>query len=286
MDSLWMSIVLSIFARIGRPRGATDTSLILVDGTFLQVDPSDDADFGLALAASVSQPKLRPPVSRLTADPERRVVVVDRQGVVSHASRRYVREFATEAGVGAAGKVLADLHDAGLAGERLELVRRVLARGEALVAYQLLNGRRFRLMFMPVVEGGQASRCVVICCHTTVGDSLLHPGGPEPVTCSVATLGPLSMLTVRELDVLRELGLGQRRQAVAEKLAGSLRDMQAVVRSLRVKLAARDNFAVAIVAIRLGLIDFEEAEWDRLLFVRNEREEGPGRGSGGAASGV
>jgi DNA-binding CsgD family transcriptional regulator len=273
-----MSIVLAIFGRIRHTKAPMDTSPILVDAIPFQVDPSDDADFGLALAATVTQPRLRPPVARLTCDPERRVVVVDRDGVISHASRRYVREFAVQASGEAAGKVLAELHDEGLAAERLELVRRVLARGEALLGYQLINGRRFRLMFMPVLEGGQASRCAVVCCHTTVGDSLLYPGGPEPVTCSVATLGPLSSLTVRELDVLRELGLGQRRQAVAEKLAGSLRDMQTVVRSLRTKLAARDNFAVAIVAIRLGLIDFDEADWGRMLFVRNERGQAASNG--------
>jgi hypothetical protein len=41
-----------------------------------------------------------------------------------------------------------------------------------------------------------------------------------------------------------------------------------MLRNLRSKLGASDNFKLAVLAIRLGLIDLDDAQWERTVFLR------------------
>jgi len=230
--------------------------------------PVDDAEFGLSLAASLSFRALQPNLDGLLLNPDRRVAILQPNGWVTAMSRRYTDEFVRPAVPLAARQFLTGIHSPALAAERLKMVRHVAATNTPLAAYQLLNGRRYRLAFVPLGEPADCS-VALIACRTRCGDGIDGPKSIASVTCTTGTLGNLSHLSIRELDVLRAMGFGARRDAIASSCRGTLRQLHGTVRNLRRKLQARDGFALSILSIRLGLIDFDDETWGRTLLLRD-----------------
>ena len=161
----------------------------------------------------------------------------------------------------------------------------------ALMAYQILGGHRHRLLFIPLAgrsevrlnpavgtptdgdgpaDGLHSGRSVaIVACHTLHADGELLDAELDCVNCDYATLGEFGCLTVRELDALRMLGLGMKLASVARPLHCTVRELGLVLKNLRSKLCASDNFKLAVLAIRSGLVDIDDEQWQRTVFIRS-----------------
>jgi len=161
----------------------------------------------------------------------------------------------------------------------------------ALMAYQILGGHRHRLLFIPLAGRGDVQSVLptdpamennapagmprsggsvgIVACHTLHADGEVLDAEIEYINCDYSTLGHFDCLTIRELDVLRMLGMGFKSAQLARPLHSTPRQMGTVLKTLRCKLKASDNFKLAVLAIRSGLIDIDDAQWQRTVFLRS-----------------
>jgi len=139
-----------------------------------------------------------------------------------------------------------------------------------VMAYQVLGGKRCRLVFLPMATatGVRTATIAMLASRTLCGDDVLIDATSDPVHCCYATLGRLNHLTLRELDVLRLLGFDLRRREIAGHLRCSAVQLRAIIAQLRKKLGMADTFKLSVLALRIGLTDVDDRQWGRTVFLR------------------
>lgn len=184
----------------------------------------------------------------LVHDSGAHVMVIDAEGMVHYSNASMAECFGAEVVV---NKRLHDLIDAGLADERLGLVRRVAQTGKALTVDGRVKGVMLRCV-MRVLNPNESPRKILIVARQ------LAPGTPpaldtEHVLATVDDAGVLKDLTDRELEILRLIAEGLPTSAIAAKLGRSVKTVEWHRVSLGEKLGVSNRVELARIAIRAGL---------------------------------
>lgn len=184
----------------------------------------------------------------LVHDSGAHVMVIDVEGMVHYSNASMAECFGAEVVV---NKRLHDLIDAGLADERLGLVRRVAQTGKALTVDGRVKGVMLRCV-MRVLNPNESPRKILIVARQ------LAPGTPpaldtEHVLATVDDAGVLKDLTDRELEILRLIAEGLPTSAIAAKLGRSVKTVEWHRVSLGEKLGVSNRVELARIAIRAGL---------------------------------
>ncbi|CAN5766169.1 hypothetical protein BH11PLA1_BH11PLA1_04070 [soil metagenome] len=157
-----------------------------------------------------------------------------------------------------------------LGGEVAQACRRVLGSHRAEVVFQLRFGRRMWTLVWPAAVACLPASVLTISAWATCDDSCAHVlQSLRVTTADAATLGELERLNIRELDMLRKLGIGMTPREAARALQIPPAHVTPMLDSMLRTLGLRDPFQASLLAIWSGLVHFSDAEWDRIEFVRH-----------------
>jgi len=193
----------------------------------------------------------------LVSDTNNPVVVVTDDGII---------EFINPAGARVIGKAPDDIvghsysafFDADYAKERLGFMKDVLTSNECICVDGMVRGKFFRSTYRPIgaVAGGRPRVLVVSRASTGPNDKDEVPAG-RTVKAKVSDAGALSVLTTRELEIMRLIGLGLSTADIAKKLHRSVKTIEWHRVSLGTKLGVKNRVELARLAIAAGMVGLD-----------------------------
>jgi DNA-binding CsgD family transcriptional regulator len=171
-----------------------------------------------------------------------------------------------------------------LHGTLAKAVHNVVSTGWPEVVFQLKKGRRMWTLVWPLTSSWMPRAVMCISAWATANDwSPEATRGLVVTTNDRATLGELEVLTIRELDVLRQLGLARGMIEIGRVLNIRPGRVKALTESIVQKLHLEDRFQASLLAIWSGLVYFSDEEWERLEFIRVAHEADSGLSESEAA---
>lgn len=150
------------------------------------------------------------------------------------------------------GMRLADLLPADAAGERLELVRRVISGGEPVVARELWSGRALRCTIRRVESSSGSDHPVALLVYCS--ESPECADAARAVEFAHVDFGALSRLTPSELKVMALIGEGLSNAEIATKLHRAVKTVESHRAALTEKTGSTSRVQIGIMARRAGLL--------------------------------
>ncbi len=150
--------------------------------------------------------------------------------------------------------------------ERITLCMQGRASSEALVMRGIREGVHEITMCMPALEGAQPRLVWIeqLAAGAPLGDA--QERTLYPVT---HTWGALSVLTMKQLDVVRLVGMGLENERIAAIQAVSRRTTEWHMRSIYEAMAVEGRAELARLSMRAGLPSFPLDAWERILRGRD-----------------
>jgi DNA-binding CsgD family transcriptional regulator len=187
----------------------------------------------------------------LTADTDSGVLVLDAQGVIAFANDRAVSMFGLRSTGACVGKSLADFVPQDVFRDRMTMVRESLATGRPTTVEGMIAGHLQKTTFRPLGTTGQ-----VLAVSRLAGpsDPLSRTPTPGVVRAHVDDPGPLGVLTAREMEILKLIGLGLSSADIAKRLERSVKTVEWHRVSLGDKLGVTNRVELARIAIGAGLV--------------------------------
>ena len=192
----------------------------------------------------------------LTHDAEVGVLVVDTRGTIQFANAAVQGALGTGE-VDLRGKSWHDLLPKDVADERVRCAQQVIATSQPIALIGMIRGGCRCAIFRPIEsDAREGARVLVICRPLTAMDR--EPKFDAVDGCAVVIaqfndLGPLSVLTEREFEVLAFIGEGLSTAEIAQRLHRSVKTVEWHRRLLGSKLEATNRVELARIAIRAGL---------------------------------
>jgi DNA-binding CsgD family transcriptional regulator len=176
------------------------------------------------------------------------VLVLDAAGRIVQANLQGASLLGTTA---ASGRSYTDFYPADFARERLEFVRAVAETGQPVMVEGMVNGGWHRTSMRRMAPGHDGS-VLVLMVLTPASKGEQRPGTP-PIRAKFDDFGPLSVLTNRELEILRLIGNALSTAEIAKELHRSVKTIEWHRVSLGNKLKAANRVGLARIAIQAGL---------------------------------
>lgn len=187
------------------------------------------------------------------ADPKVGVSVIADDGTIIFANERSAQLFLGVKSSKVIGRNITELFPAEWTDERLALIRRICRTGNPVGLRSIWKGQRLHSFLYPVrAPSGTHDRALVIT-HLGSDHDELTPWGEPFVESRYIELGPLGVLTTRELEVLALLGQGMRIREAAAILFRSQKTIDKHRTSIGRKLKESDRVELAIIARNAGL---------------------------------
>lgn len=193
----------------------------------------------------------------LVSDTNNAVVVVTDDGTI---------EFINPIGARLIGKTPDDIvghpfssfFEADYAKERLAIMKEVLASGECASVEGMVRGKFFRSTYRPIgaINGGRPRVLIVARASAGAHDKDDAPAG-RIIKAKVNDAGALSVLTARELEIMRLIGLGLSTAEIAKKLHRSVKTIEWHRVSLGTKLGVTNRVELARLAIAAGMVGLD-----------------------------
>lgn len=194
--------------------------------------------------------------SHLATDSGAGVLILDAQGRVlfinSIAARIYGRRSAREA----IGTRLSDILPQAAAGERLEVVRHVIASGETVQARELWGGWALRWTIRPVSNASEPANpgALVVCSQESALPEDFGEQAARVIEFKHVDFGPLTGLTASELKVMALIGEGMSNAEIAGKLHRAVKTIESHRAALTEKTGNSSRVQIGIMARRAGLL--------------------------------
>lgn len=187
------------------------------------------------------------------------VLILDIDGLVLFCNHQ-AREIYYGEAFNPVGSTIAEIEGAAFAAERMPLIRQVIETGEPLVISHIRGGRHTEATLWPMqpVED-QKPRVIAV---TRRGLEETHDGYPV-VESDLVDLGPLDVLTRRELEVLTLVGHGVPLKVIATQLGVSQRTVERYRTDISRKLHAKSIAEIARLVQAAG-IQIEDCNAERL----------------------
>ncbi|TWT92562.1 PAS and helix-turn-helix domain-containing protein [Neorhodopirellula pilleata] len=152
------------------------------------------------------------------------------------------------------GKTIRDFHPPEYVQERLELIARVLESQRPVVIGHIYHGRKIESTVWPLRDSTPPFNRVIVVTHLESGDSPWRPAaGCETYKTQFIDLGPLNVLTKRELEVLALLGHGMSVPKAAAILHRSPKTIERHKESIGQKLQMRGQAELVALVTSMGL---------------------------------
>lgn len=203
-----------------------------------------------------------PILAALLSDPGVAVSLVSSDGMMVYCNPQWDRLISTaHPGHGAqmTGLTLADIFPSPQAREFAELMHRSLENKQPLLVRKLCGGRMFRSWLYPIEPTGRAPferPTVLFCIRAEMIEEAPNeclPQGAAAVEFRSGGMGPLEVLSPRELEVLALLAEGLTIREIAAKLHRSEKTIDKHRTSIHTKLGVHDRVALCDIARRAGL---------------------------------
>lgn len=197
----------------------------------------------------------------LKSQPGVGVLIIDITGVVVFCNEQakkiyYGNEF------NPVGKTIEDIEGAEFAAERMPVIQEVIQTGEARILRHIRGGRHTEAVVWPLESEPGAQPRVITITRQLLG--LQDPDKSFPSFQSqLVDLGPLDVLTKRELEVLALVGHGTPLKAVAKQLGVA----QRTVERYRTDIARKLHFnsiAEAAQIVQVAGLQVTDAQLPRL----------------------
>ncbi len=155
------------------------------------------------------------------------------------------------------GRTWHDVLPTDVADERLVYARSVLVTKQPVALIGMVKGTCRCAIFHPIDSDDPAAETLIVICYPLTAldrrPDIDRSNGVQVVIARSNDLGPLSVLTEREFEVLAHLGEGLSTAEIAKRLYRSPKTVEWHRRSLGVKLNAANRVQLARIAIRAGL---------------------------------
>lgn len=187
----------------------------------------------------------------LIGDTDSGVLVLDAQGVIAFSNERAAKMFGLRSAGACAGTSLADYVPQDVFRDRMTMVRESLSTGRATTVEGMIAGHLQKTTFRPLGTTGQ-----VLAVSRLAGpsDPLSRVPTPGVVRAHVDDPGPLGVLTAREMEILKLIGLGLSSADIAKRLERSVKTVEWHRVSLGDKLGVTNRVELARIAIGAGLV--------------------------------
>ncbi len=186
------------------------------------------------------------------------VAVISASGVFAYANDEFRLLYFGTTTAHLEKHVMADLFPREWAEERSAFIARARAERSPVVVREIWRGRQLIATIKPIVDETGAVNSVMVISRPVSRDE--RPDLTCPLTeSSYVELGPLNVLTARELTVLALVGQGLTLKQIAERLGRSFKTIDNHRASIGKKLRQTDRVALSIIAGRAGLVPGDES---------------------------
>ncbi|MBM4107804.1 MAG: PAS domain-containing protein [Phycisphaerae bacterium] len=208
-------------------------------------------------------PPLAPPIDpgavwqALVLDSGSAVAIVDVDGVVRFGNAAFDRMLGLDSG-SSVGRRLHEVFPPTIAEERAAIVREVATQGQQRTLQGMVGATWRHTTFRPLGTGPDGKATVLIVCTSGAEDARSEDGAPV-ATARTHDLGDLSMLTTRELEILKLIARGLSTADIGKSLHRSVKTIEWHRVALGNKLGVSNRVELARIAIRAGLVRLDKA---------------------------
>ena len=189
----------------------------------------------------------------LVSEPDTGVSIVDDAGQVIYVNEQAAKIFLDREREHVIGRRLNDLFPEEWVKERMDLFRRISRERHPVALRTLWRGRQIRSTIRPLDRPRNEHCRFLIITRRVSGAEEARVEGYEFIESEVIDLGPLDVLTTRELEVLALLGCGHTVKDVAAIVRRSPRTVEVHRQSIARKLQEADRVRLARIASEAGL---------------------------------
>lgn len=233
------------------------------------------------LPSNLDSDEMRGVFTAIGADPMIGVAILGDDGCVYWCNPQMAKLFFGDKKTAqeAMGNSLADLYPEPWVQERIKLLKQVAETNKPVQLRSIWEGRQQYSWIHPLdaehpepmeaheTHGGPMPRRLLVITKRVSGEGkgeeLKHNDGFEKIDSETVDLGPLDVLTSRELEVLALLGQGLAAAEIAKLLHRSVKTINTHRENIGKKLKIDDRVKLANVAQRAGL-RMADAEKERV----------------------
>ena len=213
------------------------------------------------MTSRVTSARIDPPAfdpgsmwTALSCTPGVGVSVTDAEGRLLFVNDTTMVLFSKTTGIDYAGKRISDFHPPDFVKERLQMIARVLHEDRPLAIHHVYHGRRIESTVWPIRDRRPPCDRVIVVSHLQTVDSCSRDlGNVEVISSNFIDLGPLDVLTRRELEVLVMLGHGLSVPSTAKALHRSPKTLQRHKASISEKLRLSGQAEIVSIVKSVGL---------------------------------
>ena len=220
-----------------------------------------------AAAVRVDPPELDPASvwGALSMTPGVGVSITDREGRIIYANPTLLLLFSNSPSIEYKGKTIADFHPPQFVKERLTWIRQVLDSGKPISVKHIYGGRRIYSTVWPIRDSRPPYGRAIVVSREVAADDVAEVLEPqiESVSTQYIDLGPLDVLTARELEVLVLIGHGMTVPEVAAHLYRSPKTIERHKSSISAKLGTHRQSDLVTIVTNLGL-DIDDLKLRRM----------------------
>ncbi len=206
----------------------------------------------------------------IISEPHTGVSVIDLSGVLLFCNEQavdlYLDDDSSVGEADAAGRRLSDLFPPAFVDERLRIYRRVARTRKPTLLRSIWRGYQQLAWIHPFDQKSTPTEQVLVISRRAEGEVNAYRTVCEDIRCldaRVIGLGPLDVLTPRELVVMAMLGQGHSLKETAQQLHRSVSTIETQRDSICRKLRISDRAALVSLARRAGL-RCDDAERQRI----------------------
>ncbi|MEZ6125732.1 MAG: LuxR C-terminal-related transcriptional regulator [Planctomycetaceae bacterium] len=190
----------------------------------------------------------------LKSQPGMGVLIVDSEGVVLFCNPQ-ARQIYYGGGLNPVGRSIEEIEGREFASERMSVIRQVIDQKKPMLISHIRGGRYTEAMIWPMEPTDSArSRILAITRQPAVHED--HDHQYEEFRSAFVDLGPLDVLTPRELEVLALIGHGVPLKSVASQLGIAQRTVERyrtdIARKLHVNSIAEIAGIVQLAGLEVG----------------------------------
>lgn len=202
----------------------------------------------------------------LKSQPGVGILIIDQDGVVLYCNAQ-AQEIYYGDNFNPVGKSIAEIEGEQFASERISIIRQVIESRQPVMIRHIRGGRWTEAMIWPMepVE----SRKPRIISVTRQGLQPTDPDSVPVVDSALVDLGPLDVLTTRELEVMCLVGHGMPLKAIAAELGVAQRTVERYRSDISRKLGVH-SIAELAHRVQLAGLDLEHTSLERLHRWRGE----------------
>jgi DNA-binding NarL/FixJ family response regulator len=186
----------------------------------------------------------------LTEDSDAAVMVLDASGVIEYANERAVELHRLGSRETCIGMHLSEFLPASVVQDRFALAQEALAAGKPAHIRGMVHGVYVQCTFR-MIEGDR-----ILCTSRLAApkDPIADRPPPGVIQAQVDDPGALGVLTNREMEILKLIGLGLSSAEIAKRLGRSVKTVEWHRVSLGDKLGVSNRVELARIAIGAGLV--------------------------------